>query len=212
MMFETWMQRRLQSPLPGVEAHERFVPDIPDRRSRLMPAPATARRSAVLVPLMIDRNEQMHVMLTVRSEGLRNHKGQISFPGGRCEDGEDAIAAALREAHEEVGIAPEQVRVLGELTGLYIPPSHSAVTPVLGIVHERDAWTLNADEVAEVLIEPIASFLDPSSVQHRADIITGVRVDVPHWRVHPTIPLWGATAMMLHELVMILHEYQSETV
>ena len=210
MMFETWLRRRLQSPLPGIGAHERFVPDIPDRRSRLTPAPETARRSAVLIPLMRDRDERIHVVLTVRSEGLRNHRGQISFPGGRCDEGEDAVTTALREAHEEIGIAPDQVRVLGQLTGLYIPPSQSAVTPVVGMIDERDAWILSADEVAEVLVEPITSFLDPSMVRSRADIIAGLHVDVPHWQVHPTIPLWGATAMILHELVMILHEYHSE--
>lgn len=210
MHLEQWIIQRLQRPLPGITAHERFVPDMPDRRSRLMPAPDMARKSAVLIPLFTDVNGILHVVLTVRSEGLRNHRGQISFPGGRCDEGENAISAALREAHEEIGLSSDCVRVLGQLTPLYIPPSQSAVSPVVAMIQPPYAWTLSTDEVSEVLIEPVATFLDPSTVRLRNDIITGVRVDVPHWQVHQSIPLWGATAMMLQELSMILRDYELE--
>lgn len=211
MKLEQWLIDRLQSPLPGIEAHERFVPEIPDRRSRLMPAPEGAKQSAVLIPIVMNETDGPQTVLTVRSEGLRNHRGQISFPGGRSDEGEDAIATALREAHEEIGLASERVRVLGRLSSLYIPPSHSAVTPVVAIVEQPLAWQLNADEVSEVLVVPVSRFRDPRNVHSRNDIIKGVPVDVPYWAVHPVIPLWGATAMMLNELVMLMNEYEMET-
>lgn len=210
MNLEPWIIQRLLRPLPGIVAHETFVPEIPDRRARLMPAPESARKSAVLIPMFTDVDGTLHVVLTVRSEGLRNHRGQISFPGGRCDVGESAVDAAVREAHEEIGLSADRVRVLGQLTPLYIPPSQSAVSPVVAMIQPPDAWTLSTDEVSEVLIEPVATFLDPSTVRRRNDIMTGIRVDVPHWHVHPTIPLWGATAMMLQELSMILREYETE--
>lgn len=210
MHLEQWIIQRLQRPLPGIVAHETFVPEIPDRRSRLMPAPEDARRSAVLIPLFTTDNGSLHVILTVRSEGLRNHRGQISFPGGRCDGGESAVDAALREAHEEIGLTADRVRVLGQLTELYIPPSQSAVSPVVAMIRPPDSWTLSTHEVAEVLIEPVSTFLDPSTIQWSNEIIKGLSVDVPHWQVHPSIPLWGATAMMLQELSLILREYEME--
>jgi 8-oxo-dGTP pyrophosphatase MutT (NUDIX family) len=212
MKFEQWLINRLQSPLPGVVAHERFVPEIPDRRSRLMSAPADAKQSAVLIPIVMNAADGPQTVLTVRSEGLRNHRGQVSFPGGRSDEGEDAIATALREAHEEIGLASERVQVLGCLSPLYIPPSHSAVTPVVAIVEQPPVWQLNADEVSEIIVVPVSRFRDPRNIRLRNDIIKGVPVDVPHWTVHPVIPLWGATAMMLNELVMLMNEYDMETV
>lgn len=210
MHFEPWIIQRLQRPLPGIAAHETFVPEIPDRRSRLMPAPEGARKSAVLIPMFTDDTGSLKVVLTVRSDGLRNHRGQISFPGGRCDEGESAVDAALREAHEEIGLVADRVRILGQLTELYIPPSQSAVSPIVAMIQPPVSWTLSADEVAEVLVEPVSTFLDPSTIQWRSDIIKGLPVDVPHWQVHPSIPLWGATAMMLQELSMILREYELE--
>lgn len=209
-MFEQWMIDRLQRPLPGVAAHERFVPDIPDRRSRLAPAPENAKKSAVLIPLLYDDEQALHVLLTVRSEGLRNHRGQISFPGGRSEEGEDATATALREAHEEIGLTSDRTRILGQLTSLYIPPSQSAVTPIVALIAPPQRWTLSADEVSEIIIQPISPLLEPSSLRHRNDIIVGYSGDVPYWDVHPTTPLWGATAMMLHELITVIHEFEME--
>jgi 8-oxo-dGTP pyrophosphatase MutT (NUDIX family) len=210
MTLEEWIIARLQRPLPGIAAHERFVPDIPDRHSRLQPAPSDARHSAVLIPMVFDEGGNLSTVLTVRSEGLRSHRGQISFPGGRSDEGEDAVTTALREAYEEIGLTSDRVRVLGQLSSLYIPPSQSAVTPVIAVVCQPPAWNLNTEEVAEVLVVPMSMFRDPRNVRLRNDIIRGLRVDVPHWDVHPTIPLWGATAMMLHELVMIINEYDME--
>ncbi|MFN4909231.1 MAG: NUDIX hydrolase [Bacteroidota bacterium] len=210
MTLDEWIIARLQRPLPATAAHEPFVPEIPDRRSRLQPAPADARNSAVLMPIVFDSSGSVSTVLTVRSEGLRNHRGQISFPGGRSDEGEDAVMTALREAHEEIGLTSDRVHVLGQLSPLYIPPSHSAVTPVVAVVSEPPAWQINSEEVSEVLVVPMSVFRDPRNVLLRNDIIQGLRVDVPHWNVHPTIPLWGATAMMLNELVMIINEYDME--
>lgn len=209
-MFEQWMIDRLQRPLPGVEAHERFVPDIPDRRSRLTPAPDTAKKSAVLIPLLYDERQALNVLLTVRSEGLRNHRGQISFPGGRSEEGEDATTTALREAHEEIGLTSERARILGPLTPLYIPPSNSAVTPIVAVISPPQQWMMSTDEVSEIIIQPISTLLEPTSLRYRNDIMVGRSVDVPYWDVHPTTPLWGATAMMLHELITVIHEFEME--
>lgn len=210
MMFSTWLTQRLRSPLPGREAHRRFVPNIKDADVRLAAPPEEARRSAVLVPLIETAPSDIDVVLTVRSQSLSNHKGQISFPGGRMDAGETHVDTALREAHEEIGIHPSNAVVIGSLSSLYIPPSNSAVTPVLAIIEPPTTWILNPAEVTEIVQIPLHSFLNDDIFDERIGIIPQLPVSVPMWDVHPTIPLWGATAMMLHEVVVLFHEYQSE--
>lgn len=208
MSFTSFLSTRLTSRLPGIDAHREFVPVMQDAESRLKGAPQGARQSAVLVPLVYMQDEELpHVLLQVRSEGMKHHRGQISFPGGRIEDGEDASMAALREMHEEVGVRPDDVTLLGHLTPLYIPPSNSAVTPIVGVVRTLDDLHLSASEVQETFTLPLANIVSPVHIQRAAWELYGQSVDVPHWSVHERIPLWGATAMILNELVWLIREY-----
>ena len=181
---------------------------MPDAESRLKGAPQGARQSAVLVPLIeMPDSELPHVLLQVRSEVMRHHRGQISFPGGRIEEGEDAVSAALREMHEEMGIRSESIVVLGHLTPLYIPPSNSAVTPIVAHVSSLDDLRLASAEVQEMFTLPLANIVSPVHIQRTAWELYGQTIDVPHWSVHERIPLWGATAMILNELVWLIREY-----
>lgn len=205
-----WLTSRLQSPLPGRDAHRRFVPAMKDADLRLSIAPADARPSAVLIPIIEQNEQQVEVLFTVRSEALRSHRGQISFPGGRLDEGETHIEAALREAHEEIGIDRSQPHVLGALSPLYIPPSNSAVTPIIARIDHQEQWDLSTQEVSEVFTRRLNDFLDPSLYEEREGIMPNLPIPVPMWNVHPSIPLWGATAMMLHELVVLYHDYTQE--
>ncbi len=205
-----FLNERLQKPLPGLEAHRVFIPDIPDAARRLLPPPAGARQSAVVVPIVLRENREPHIVFTVRSENLRSHKGQISFPGGRLDEGEDAVSAALRELHEEIGVDPRDVIILGGLSPLYIPPSNSAVTPIVAVLRTSGPWIISENEVTEVFEVPFSIFLAPNSIRSEMRMLYGVNVDVPQWDIHPTIPLWGATAMILNELLWLINEYQSE--
>lgn len=207
-----YLRDRLQGPLPGLEAHRTFVPDIPDAITRLLPPPPHAKRSAVIVPIVVDENMEHRIVFTVRSENLRSHKGQISFPGGRLDEGEDETTAALRELHEEIGIDPSDVIILGGLSPLYIPPSNSAVTPLVGVLRNNGPWVMSEDEVSEVLDIPLTTFLQPNSIRYEQRMLQGRNVDVPQWHIHPTIPLWGATAMILNELLWLVNEFTTEKV
>lgn len=208
MTFTSFLDARLSARLPGTDAHREFVPAMPDAENRLKGAPHGARQSAVLVPLIVMPDSDLpHVLLQVRSEGMRHHRGQISFPGGRIEDGEDAQTAALREMHEEMGIRADDVVVLGHLTPLYIPPSNSAVTPIVGIVQSLKDLQLASSEVQEMFTLPLANIVSPMHIQRAEWDLYGQTVDVPHWSVHERIPLWGATAMILNELVWLIREY-----
>jgi 8-oxo-dGTP pyrophosphatase MutT (NUDIX family) len=210
MSLVDFLRERLRSPLPGLEAHRTFVPNIPDAIRRLLPPPPDAKRSAVVVPIVMEDPTEPRVIFTVRSENLRSHKGQISFPGGRLDEGEDAVEGGLRELREEIGVDPGEVTIVGQLSALYIPPSNSAVTPFVGILPRSGPWVISEDEVAEIIEVPLSRFLPPENVRSASRNLYGKPVDVPQWDIHPTIPLWGATAMILNELVWLVREYSHD--
>lgn len=154
--------------------------------------------AAVLVPI-VARPEGLHVLLTQRTAHLRDHAGQVSFPGGRCEP-EDAtpVATALRESHEEVGIRPEQVEVLGRLPE-YFTSTGFRVTPVVGLVTPPLNLSLDDFEVADVFEPPLAFFLDAANYRRERREYRGVLRE--YWAVPwQEYFIWGATAGMLVSL------------
>ena len=156
------------------------------------------QRAAVLVPL-IERPEGLTVLFTQRADQLRRHAGQIAFPGGGCEAGETAVAAALREAHEEVDLDPALVRVAGLATP-YRTLTGYHITPVVGFVDASARFTANAGEVADVFEVPFAFLMDPANHERRyRDQPPGP----PRWHYAITWQdrlIWGATAGMARGL------------
>ncbi len=154
--------------------------------------------AAVLVPIVL-RQPEPTVLLTQRTAHLRDHGGQVSFPGGRCEEGDGShVATALRESWEEVGLEGAQVEVLGTL------PEHRtgtgfAITPVVGLVHPPLNLKLDDFEVADVFEPPLAFLLDPARRSRQRVEYQG------QWREYWAMPwqgryIWGATAAILVEL------------
>ena len=156
----------------------------------------------MLVPL-VARPGGPTILLTQRTEHLKNHAGQVSFPGGAREDGDpDIRATALRETHEEVGLAPEHVEVLGQLQ-VYETTSAYAVTPVIGWVEPPVALDIDPFEVAEAFEVPLSFLLDPANHERRSAMRDGLR---RHFYVLPYrhYYIWGATAGMLINLYDVL--------
>jgi 8-oxo-dGTP pyrophosphatase MutT (NUDIX family) len=154
--------------------------------------------AAVLVPL-IDRAEGMSVLLTQRTDHLSDHAGQVSFPGGKIDDTDaDAVAAALRETQEEVGIEPARVEVVGRLDD-YVTGTGFSITPVVGLLEPGFKVTPDPFEVAEVFEVPLAFFLDAAN-HHRESRFWRGRTR--HFYVMPYEHhyIWGATAGMLVNL------------
>ncbi|OZI38479.1 CoA pyrophosphatase [Bordetella genomosp. 10] len=159
--------------------------------------------AAVLVPL-VSRPDGVSVMLTQRAAHLHDHAGQISFPGGRIEDSDPSpVAAALREAQEETGLAPDYVDVLGSMPS-YMTATGFSITPVVGLVQPGFTLAPDAFEVAEVFEVPLRFIVDPANHRlHRAELADG-RV-----RQYYSMPwgryfIWGATAAMLRNLYYLL--------
>ena len=183
-----WIAQRLARPAPPAARGMSDGFRLPGRDGDATPA-------AVLVPL-VNRPEGLTLLLTQRSDGLPDHAGQISFPGGRVEPDDLTLAhAALREAAEEVGLAPDRVDILGELA-TYETVTGYRVTPVVGWVEPPFAITADPIEVAEAFEVPLAFLLDPANQQRHFRMLGEIRRDfwaIP-WRDRY---IWGATAAML---------------
>mgnify|MGYP002633406790 CR=1 FL=1 len=158
--------------------------------------------AAVLVPL-VNRDAGIQVLLTQRTGHLRDHGGQVSFPGGRVEPGDvDREATALRETVEETGLTADRVTLLGRLPGYEIP-SGFRITPVVGWVEPPFSVVPDAFEVADIFEAPLAYFLDPANYQRRQFHFRGRQ------RHYLAVPwdgryIWGATAGMLYSLCRLL--------
>ena len=165
--------------------------------------PQSLTRAAVLVPL-IERDSGLTVLLTQRTAHLRDHAGQISFPGGRCEDSDVSIVAtALREAEEEVGLDPSQVEVLGLLPE-YRTGTGFSIKPVVALVRPPLNLKLDDFEVAEAFETPLSFLLDTANHQRHSVEHEGRR------REYYAMPwegyyIWGATAGMLVSLRRFLY-------
>ncbi len=201
--FATFLSRALSEQLPGWEAQQRMMPRYRDGSHRVFSPPPDARQSAVAV--VISGGQRPSVLLTLRSAQLRHHRGQISFPGGRIESGETPRDAALRELREEVGIEPTLVVVLGSLTSLYTPPSNSAIVPIVMSCAYPLECRLDAAEVEESFWVELAALSD-TAIEEEWELPYG-RMIVPHWRIHRRVPLWGATAMILSELLALYRRW-----
>jgi 8-oxo-dGTP pyrophosphatase MutT (NUDIX family) len=189
-----WVFDRLRRPPPN---------DADPGSLRFVHPPERAvTPAAVLVPL-INRPEGITVMLTQRTAHLHDHAGQISFPGGRVDEGDvDRVHTALREAEEETGLSRDMVEVAGMLPEYDIPTGFR-VTPVVGWVEPPFELEPDPFEVAEVFEVPLGHFLNPANHQRHSDVVNGRQ------RNYYAMPyqgrfIWGATAGMLFSLYRVL--------
>jgi 8-oxo-dGTP pyrophosphatase MutT (NUDIX family) len=196
---------------PG-RLRERFLrppdwqPEMTGDRIRLRTGPP--RPAAVLVPIIAHPGAPS-VLLTQRTLHLRQHSGQVAFPGGRFEPGDRTpVQTALREAHEEVGLEPQRVEVIGRLPD-YLTGTGFLVTPVVGLIAPGMAFRPDPHEVAEVFEVPLAFLMNPRHHEQRSFEVGGV------WRTFWAMPyrpnpaageyfIWGATAAMLRNLYRFL--------
>ena len=169
-----------------------------------MIADADLIAAAVLVPVIV-RATGATMLLTQRTAHLRDHAGQVSFPGGRSEESDSSPeATALREAEEEVGIAASQVEILGRLPE-YRTGTGFVITPVVGLVTPPLNLKLDDFEVAEVFEPPLEFLLDGANHQRHSIEVRGVMRD--YWAMPwQGYYIWGATAGMLVTLHRFLHE------
>lgn len=202
-MFRSFVEQLeglLNMDLPGEEAQFSMAPIT---RKRLADIPAgnfNPKLSAVLI-LLYPEGGAVRTLLIERGSYDGVHSGQIAFPGGQLDQGDaDLKQTALRETHEEIGVSPEAVRVLGSLTNVYITPSNFLVTPYIGIASQKPDFLIDANEVARVISTDLLS-LNDDSIRKEKQIMQsgGFKVKTPYYEIEG-LTVWGATAMMISEL------------
>lgn len=159
-------------------------------------------RAAVLIPLFKKEGEY-HVLLTRRTETVRHHKGQISFPGGRQDRGETLETTALREAKEEMGIQEKDVRILGELDDMCTVASDFCISPFVGLIPYPYPFEINRREIQEVIEIPLSALLDERKFREELTERKGQPFHVCFYE-HGTHVIWGATAGILKQLMDLL--------
>ncbi|HEY6358615.1 MAG TPA: CoA pyrophosphatase [Vicinamibacterales bacterium] len=195
--LETFVRARLAEPLPGAEAQRRFAPRPLRTGWRPELVPDDARRAAALV-LIYPGAAGPSIPLTVRQADLPDHGGQVSLPGGKIDRGETAAEAALREAHEELGLDASAVRLVGPLSSFWVVVSGFVVFPFVGLADRRPEFRPAAREVAELIEAPLAELLDPERRGWGEWAREGVPVRFPFIGIAGH-KIWGATAMILSE-------------
>jgi 8-oxo-dGTP pyrophosphatase MutT (NUDIX family) len=190
----------LGSELPGEKAQYQMAPGL-----RIDPGQARYQNAAVLI-LLYSKEESVFTVLMKRPEYPGAHSGQVSFPGGKHEEGDaDLRNTAVREAGEELGIDPERVRVLGELSPLKIPVSGMEVLPVVAHYPAAPDFSPDPAEVDYLIETPLTDLMNPDTRQERIKTILCKLVRVPYYNINGN-QVWGATAMILSEFLEIIRK------
>lgn len=199
--FIKYIPKIEKEKLLASEAHEKMAPlerisffkDI--EKKNIKP------REAAVLMLFYPKEESTHLALIHRNTYPGVHSSQIGFPGGKVElEDMDLMQTALRETHEEVGVAPHKIEIIKKFSEVYIPPSNFLVTPFMGICKEEVQFVPDLDEVKKVLELPLTTFLDENTItQVTMTTSYAKNIEVPAFMVEKYI-VWGATAMMMSEL------------
>jgi 8-oxo-dGTP pyrophosphatase MutT (NUDIX family) len=199
---------RLKQPLPGPIAHEPLravsVGTIrPKFEHKLPPRPGS-----VLI-LLYQEGDQIKFPLTIRPDYLGTHGGQISFPGGKAEEGEDEIETALREGEEEIGIIRNEIKVLGSLSEFFVIPSNFMVTPVVAFAERRPAFVADPVEVVRIIEGNLDDLVKEDAVRTKEILAAKLYpMMAPHFEIEGEI-VWGATAMMLNEFRLVIKSLEA---
>jgi len=206
--FSSIVSKIEKKELPGIESH--FKMASAQRANEIKVSKVTlenAKKAAVLAAFYPDKEGQTHLLFIKRQGGDGVHADQIAFPGGKVEDTDNDLAhTALREAEEEVGIRPNEVRFLKALTAVYIPPSGFLVQPYMGLYYKSSPFIRQVSEVNALLEIPLLDILDPSNKKlSKLNTSYASDIEVPSFKFKDQI-IWGATAMMLNEIRWLLKE------
>lgn len=200
--FLTYLREALRGDLSGLEAHQKMLP--PGRRMKNNENELALTKLSSVLLLLYPEGEQIYICLIKRPTHMRHHPGQIGFPGGKVEkDDFSAEKAALREAQEEVGIDPSNIEILGRLSELYVEVSQFSIQPFVAWADHKPDFLVNTDEVEKLILFPLNDFVANETIMEtELDTFSG-RMRVKYYPYNSEI-IWGATAMILSELIEIL--------
>ncbi|TAL73831.1 MAG: CoA pyrophosphatase [Bacteroidetes bacterium] len=201
--FIDLLKTEMQKALPGTEVQWQMASSDRTLKNFTSISGNDTRVAAVLI-LLFPENGSIYTVFIQRPEYDGVHGGQISFPGGKQEPSDDnIIETAIRETHEEIGADPAKISVIGTLTPLFIPVSNMLVTPVIGWMKDRPVFIHKVNEVVFIFEADLKKLLDPSIVKTKPMKIRSKIIEVKYFDYQGNV-IWGATAMMLHELLTII--------
>ncbi|MBW8333462.1 MAG: CoA pyrophosphatase [Prolixibacteraceae bacterium] len=203
-----YLEEAFHGELPGIEAHRKMLP--PGRSLASSEDEMRLIKQSSILLLLFPEGEQIYTCLTRRPATMTFHPGQVSFPGGKVEK-EDISAemTALREAREEIGIDTSGIRILGKLSDLYLEVSGFSIQPFLAWADKKPDFVVNPGEVEELILFPISDFVkDETTSETVLDTFTGP-LQIKYYPFNGEI-IWGATAMILSELIEILKKHGSD--
>lgn len=194
---------QLENRLPGSLSHTKMLP--PGRVLEPPDSQLDYVNSAVLV-LLFPLNQKIHICLIRRPATMKNHAGQIAFPGGKHEkEDSNLVHTALREAQEEIGLEIKSVQVLGKLSNVFVQVSNFLITPIVGWVNELPYLKIDPSEVDEVIFIALDDLADLGNrCDREMETWTG-KIRVPGYEINGCF-VWGATAMLLAELADVYQE------
>ena len=192
--------------LPGINAHQFMAPNHRKAAAEYLKEVESYKTGCVMA-LLFPAETGEAILILMERTGVEGdvHSHQVSFPGGKHDENDSSfLMTALREVHEEVGVRSSEINVLGAMTELYIPASNFLVYPFAGYMRNRPEYNLSADEVKNIIEVPLSFFLNP---ENRKETIfssaRGYAVQAPYYDYNGT-KIWGATAMMIAELIALL--------
>lgn len=195
------LENNLKKTLPGEKAHQ-IMEALSAKYLTLKPTHKT-RKSAVLM-LLYPVDNEIYFPLILRNSYDGFHSNEVGFPGGRFDvSDENLIQTALREAQEEIGINPDEVKILGTLTEIYIGPSDFYVLPVVGYLPYRPNFKPDSREVQKIFELKLNYFSDPNIIGCSEISISGDLVTTPYYEIND-YKVWGATAKIITEILAIL--------
>ncbi len=203
--FSDLLKQRLSRSLPGNAAHASLRATPVGSSLPLFSHTLAPRPGGVLI-LLYEQEGVLKFPLIKRPEYLGAHSGQVSLPGGKAEQGEDSIQAALREAEEEIGVNRMNLNVLGTLSDFFVVPSNFVVTPVVAMLLTAPVFVPDPYEVAKILHGSVDDLMQEGAIKEKEILAAGkYRMLAPHFDIEGEV-VWGATAMMLNEFRMVLKD------
>jgi 8-oxo-dGTP pyrophosphatase MutT (NUDIX family) len=207
-IFPEILKAEIQKGLPGIKVQWQMASS--DRMAKNYPGlPGKETRDAAVLILLYPHKESIYTVFMQRPVYNGIHSGQISFLGGKVEpNDENIIHTALREANEETGVVLEKISVINTLTPLFIPVSNILVTPVVGWTNEKPIFKHQPEEVDFLIEAELKRFMNPDIIRTNPLSIRGKMIDVKYFDYDGHV-IWGATAMILNELLTIIKRSES---
>lgn len=197
------LQERLKEPLPGASAHS--ITKVQSKiEFNFSNSTQNAKKASVLILLFPECNN-IHFFLTQRTDSVEHHKGQISLPGGTCEENEPIDKTALRETEEEIGVDQNEVKIIGGLTPFFTPTSGFIVHPFVGWCKRRPKTIKQADEVHDLFSASLSQLLNDQILESENWNLRGYQAKVPFYNFDG-YKVWGVTAAILSEFKLVLKD------